>query len=1209
MKQASEKFCILATILILGPLALSADAAKVGLEGRVPWTSSRIAGTPEPPRPFVLKQVFEEWTHKNPVDVAFVPEWNRAVVLHVDGTWVSFSDRGDGSQAVPLIDLQSLGKHPGLLRAYGFTFHPDGQKNRQVFVAWSQRMFRKGNNSAQWYLSRFRLSQVNPPRIDPDSEEVLLNMEMAGHNGGCLKFGPDGYLYVSIGDGRPPSPPDGLKTGQDLSDLRANILRIDVDRAADGRPYAIPKDNPFVGLNNARPEIWAYGFRNPWRMCFSPFDGSLWLGDVGWEMWEMVHRVVKGGNYGWSIVEGTQSIHPELPRGPTPIRPAVVQHPHTESRSVTGGFVYRGSAFPELKQAYIYGDYVTGKIWALWHDGQSIRKHEEIAHAPVQIITFAEDGEGELLVVDYEGRYHRMERNPQTDKVSSFPRKLSETGLFASAPEQVPAPGVIPYDLRQGMWSDGAVIHRFIGVPDAEKIGVHARNDIAHGQRKGEWSFPANTVFARTVSLPMDARSPDKLRKLETQVLHFDGKNWQPYNYIWNDGQTDAVLADSKGGDRTLKVIDRTGATTSKKWHFASRTECVTCHIIRTGGVQGFKDWQLNTDFSYGRTTANQLATLNHIKLFEQPASARKVGKGSISPDVSLEVKARAYLDANCAHCHQNQGGGGATIDLRYQASLEETEMLNPPSLGGFAMTEPRIIQPGDPAASILYYRMAKLGPGHMPFLGSRDIDHDGLSLFREWMAGMPRQGEPSPPKGSPTMDNLDAWLSSTETALALSIHLHEADPTWRRKHLAEIVERATRHPDSNIRDLFEVYVPEDQRTPRLGLSVDPRSILSLKGNPQNGRRLFFSDQGNGCAACHQVGGQGVDFGPDLSDIGDRHPRGRLLDSVLNPNWTLAKGYVSMEVETDSDFSYTGFIHQRTDKALTLNMPGGKTQTIPASEITSVRPVDLSAMPAGLLQNFTAQEAADLLTFLASLKKQKKGEAARGATPLKSLQDDRFTHSIQRVREPIKIDGRLNEEAWKNANPVGAFHFPWEDGNNEQTESRLLWDDTHLYVSFRCTDAMILGERTIRDSPVYRDDCVEVFLSPNPVKLEQYFNIEMSVNEAWLDAFHPQGAGSKEDWNPEGIRIASSVDGTQNIEADRDRSWTLEAAIPFAAFGRVAKNTPPRPGDGWRLNLNRLNYDRPSGHTRLQRSQWAPGSPDNPGFHAPEYFGKVVFTE
>src|SRR5436309_900374 len=181
-----------------------------------------------------------------------------------------------------------------------------------------------------WTTSRLT-GTPEPPRCDPKSEKILITWLAGGHNGCDMHFGPDGFLYISTGDGADPNPPDRLDTGQDLSDLLSSILRIDVDREDPGKPYAVPPDNPFVNMAGARPEIWSYGFRNPWRMSFDRATGDLWVGDVGWELWEMVYRVTKGGNFGWSVMEGRQQVRPEAKRGPTPILPPALDFPHTEA--------------------------------------------------------------------------------------------------------------------------------------------------------------------------------------------------------------------------------------------------------------------------------------------------------------------------------------------------------------------------------------------------------------------------------------------------------------------------------------------------------------------------------------------------------------------------------------------------------------------------------------------------------------------------------------------------------------------------------------------------------------------------------------------------------------------------------------------------------------------------------------------------------------
>jgi Mn2+/Fe2+ NRAMP family transporter len=217
------------------------------------------------------------------------------------------------------------------------------------------------------------------------------------------------------------------------------------------------------------------------------------------------------------------------------------------------------------------------------------------------------------------------------------------------------------------------------------------------------------------------------------------------------------------------------------------------------------------------------------------------------------------------------------------------------------------------------------------------------------------------------------------------------------------------------------------------------------------------------------------------------------------------------------------------------------------------------------------------------------------------------SHTIHRTATKFTIDGQLDEPAWKAAKDVGKFKFAWwKDGKKEQTAAKLLWDDRYLYVSFRCTDAHISGEHTKRDSPVYQDDCVEVFTAPNPDRPDDYFNIEMNVRGAFLDRHHPNGpkVKPKQNWNATGVRIAIAIDGTLNDDTDTDREWILEAAIPLSNFKGVAKNTPPADGDVWHLNLNRLG-----GKTNPQFSQWSPSKTKTPQFHAPKDFGRVVFSK
>jgi glucose/arabinose dehydrogenase len=274
----------------------------------------------------------------------------------------------------------------------GMAFHPKFKQKGEFFIFYTDVKSKMAN-----VVSRFRVSKTNPNMADPASEEEIIRFEKPywNHDGGTILFGPDGYLYITHGDGGNFNDPH--ENGQNLNTLLGKVLRLDVDHKDSGKNYAIPKDNPFVGKKDVKPEIWAYGLRNIWRMAFDRKTGELWAGDVGQNLYEEIIILKAGGNYGWNIRE---SLHPFGVKG-VDVRPDLIEpiweYHHDIGKSITGGLVYRGKKVPELEGAYIYADYISARIWALWYDAAKGRvvANREIRGPGIPIPSFGEDEQGE----------------------------------------------------------------------------------------------------------------------------------------------------------------------------------------------------------------------------------------------------------------------------------------------------------------------------------------------------------------------------------------------------------------------------------------------------------------------------------------------------------------------------------------------------------------------------------------------------------------------------------------------------------------------------------------------------------------------------------------------------------------------------------------------------------------------------------------------
>jgi uncharacterized repeat protein (TIGR03806 family) len=769
-----------ATLRFLGPDKTKSPRPR-GIDKRVPMTTSKVVGFPDQPPRFRVQKVFAEAGIDFPLWAEAIPGSDSILLLCHEGN--------GGSTVLYALKDQAATKTKDVVlklkdSAFHFTFHPRFKENRYVFLG-SNGPPADGKGPKRCRIVRYTVDKKPPFALDPKSAMLIIDWESDGHNGAAVTFGHDGMLYVTTGDGTSDS--DTTVVGQDMSSLLAKILRIDVDNVGDEtaglRPaarlhYTVPKDNPFVGMKGARPEIWALGLRNPWRITTDARTGHIWCAQNGQDLYEQAFLVKKGDNYGWSVMEGSAPFYLQRQRGPNFYTKPTVEHHHSEARSLTGGVVYHGAKFPELQGAYVYGDYSTGKIWGVKHDGNKITWHEEIADSRLQISGFGVDSRGELLICDYQGGgqggVYTFERNPERDKPSSFPKKLSDSGLFQSVKGHFVEPSLIPYSVNAVLWSDGANKMRWLGIP---KDGT-----IDFTTNRG-WNFPDETVIVKSFHLDLEEGNPASRRWIETRFLTKQNGQWYGYSYAWNDDETEGHLVENAGRDREYTI--KTAAGDKKLlWHYPSRSECMVCHSRAANYVLGFTEVQMNKEHDYGGNIENQLAVLERLGLLrvryadelrqrwreefkaagkndkeanaevdKRMASAGQRPTPAVSPLLTVSpsgyrklvdpydktqdvaLRARSYLHSNCAQCHVEAGGGNAQMELEFTTPLEKTKLIDvKPVHDNYGIKDARLVAPGQPERSVLLHRIAHRDRGHMPPLATRVVDREAVELIEEWI-------------------------------------------------------------------------------------------------------------------------------------------------------------------------------------------------------------------------------------------------------------------------------------------------------------------------------------------------------------------------------------------------------------------------------------------------------------------------------------------
>jgi len=602
----------------------------------------------------------------------------------------------------------------------GAAFHPDFENNGKVFLFYTTQdggTDYAGCNpiycSARGILSVFTM-KPDKTGLDPTSEQVLLDIFLpdSRHHAGHIVFGPDGYLYLSLGDG------GRYFVSQEPDSLLGSLLRLDVDSAF---PYAIPPGNPFNGPGE-RPEIYAIGFRNPWKWSFDRLTGEIWAGDVGHANWEEIDFVEKGKNYGWPINEGHSCFHG--PCDAEGLTPPVSAYSHDDGCSITGGYVYRGEKIKNLKGTYLYGDLCSGNLWGITRGPENSFDTKLMGFTEKSISAFAEDTSGEIFFsAIFEGEIYKIS-DLITNEISEFPERLSQTGCFEAQDSKIPTQGLIPYEVNSPLWSDGAVKERWMALPDGEKIDIN---------EEGKFIFPVGSVLVKNFIL--------EGKLVETRLfMHHQEDQWAGYSYEWNDEQTEASLVELSGKQKTLK--------NGQQWWFPSRGQCLRCHTSVAGRVLGPEIPQLNRLFNYPGTgiVANQLDTMKAMGLFEEalsivPDDLPKFPDFSILSQTNGQETelARAYLHANCSFCHRPEGPGIGPADFRYHVSEEDMKLCNVSATveTDLDTENPVLINPGEPEKSILHYRINTINKDRMPPLSTNVIDNTGVEVIGEWISAM----------------------------------------------------------------------------------------------------------------------------------------------------------------------------------------------------------------------------------------------------------------------------------------------------------------------------------------------------------------------------------------------------------------------------------------------------------------------------------------
>jgi len=788
-------FCRFVLPVFLLLLASFAEAQLV----RQANTTLNLPAGPQATSTYNSENALGSLTFTAPVDVASLPGvTDKLFVIEKAGTvqLVNLAVNPPTKQTfMTLTGVEPSGEQ-GLL---GIAFHPKYNENGYFYLFYSM------SGTLYQRVARFRATgtannynAATSANFNTMMPIITQRDQNTNHNGGDLAFGPDGYLYISVGDEG--AADDSRDNARRISkDFFGAILRIDVDSkstslapnphdesstgtvgdsAIGANMYKIPADNPFValaqGTGNAtyngitfaktaiRTEIYATGLRNPWRMSFDPQNGRLFVGDVGQGAREEIDIITKGTNAGWSWREGTIGhTAPGSAPEPSGFAPTPPIHDYNRSlgSSVTGGVVYRGNRLQELFGAYIFADFNAGSITALRENANGTWTPSSLG-SDGGISGFGYDPRNNDLIycklnegTPNTGLVKRLVRNTTTGTLP--PATLTLTGAFSNVPALTPSPGVVPYEPNVSFWSDSATKRRWFSIKNtADKITYNAN---------GNWTFPTGMVWVKH----FDVGST----KIETRLLVKTSDGVYGLSYKWRTNQQEADLVNEIGENYLIP-------STTQTWRFPSRSECLTCHTAAGGLALSFNTPQLNRAHTYGTTSLNQIAALrdavssggaplSYFTAASTPGSLASLPAFAAAGDEtqSLEWRVRSYLSVNCVQCHQPGGPAVGNWDARHTTKTDMANIINGMLVNDAGDVANRFLVFGDTAHSMLVKRQQGLGVQRMPPLGTLQRDTANETLVANWIAA------------GTTRQSFMGWQTFHFTSTTAPNSLPDADP------------------------------------------------------------------------------------------------------------------------------------------------------------------------------------------------------------------------------------------------------------------------------------------------------------------------------------------------------------------------------------------------------------------------------------------------